>query len=328
MENSGARILEHYKTINFMGFFEVFKNVLRIRRKLSLCVNQLKEWNPNCVIFIDSPGFNLRIAKYANELGIKTCYYISPKVWAWNKSRIKQIKASIDLMLVIIPFEKKFYKQNQVDVEYVGNPSLEAVDSHLVDDDFVSLHKGKRPIAILPGSRAQEIKSAVGVLTELVTVFRERAFLIATVDNVDQELYKPFEGYPNVELVTNKTYDVLKASCVAVINSGTASLEAALLDVPQVVVYRTSWVTFCIAKALLKIQYISLVNLILEKELVRELIQLDYNAHNIADELRRIENNQQVTKRISAGYAEIREHLGCECASENAAHHIYKLSRS
>lgn len=328
MSDAGATILEDYKSINFIGLSEVLSNLLHVNKKLKLCKKQIEQLKPDCLVLIDSPGFNLRIAAYARQLGIKTTYYISPKIWAWNKSRIKKIKESVDQMMVILPFEKQFYRQESMDVEYVGNPILDALNNYEPDQAFLSKYNPQKTIAVLPGSRTSEVRNAVKVIQELVVVFEEIKFLVAAVDNVNERLYKPLLSHDNVEIINGKTYDVLNASSAAVVTSGTATLEAALLGTPQVVVYKTSLLTYIAAKLLLKVPYISLVNLIAGHRVVTELIQGDYDSANVVAELESLLTDEGTKKRISEGYSEIRKVLGDKSASKNAAEIIYKLCSS
>lgn len=328
MQEAGATILEDYKSINFIGLSEVLSNLMHVNKKLKLCKRQIKQLQPDCLVLIDSPGFNLRIAAHARQYGIKTTYYISPKIWAWNKSRIRLIKESVDQMMVILPFEKKFYREESMDVEYVGNPILDALNRYVPDSEFLSKYDAQKTIAVLPGSRTAEVKNAVKVIKELVVVFEEYTFLIAAVDNVNERLYRPLLSYDNVVLVKRKTYDVLKASAAAVVTSGTATLEAALLETPQVVVYKTSFLTYMAAKLLVKVPFISLVNLIAGHRVVTELIQGDYDAASVVAELESLLTDEATKKRISEGYSEIREILGDKSASKNAAEVIYKLCSS
>ena len=328
MRSEGAKVLQDYSSINFMGLSEVITNLNFLRNKIGECKRQVKEVNPDCLILIDSPGFNLRIAKFGKEIGIRTVYYISPKIWAWNKSRIRNIKKSVDRMLVILPFEEKFYKEQRYPVDYVGNPVLDLVKSYQADDEFIKRYEHKKVIAILPGSRPAEVKNSIEVIRQLVVVFEEYTFLVSAVNNVDQELYKSLVTYENVQVIKGQTYDVLKTASAAVVTSGTATLETALLGVPQVVVYKTSTLTYLAAKLVLKIPFISLVNLLLGRKVVTELIQGEYNSANVVAELETLLTDEQTKKRISEGYSEIHKILGNQSAAKNAAKIITGLCSS
>ena len=325
---AGAEVLEDYNSINFMGFSEVIAKINYLRNKVNECKRQIREINPDCLILIDSPGFNLRIARFGKSIGIRTVYYISPKIWAWNKARIRSIKKSVDRMLVILPFEEEFYKEQNYQVDYVGNPVLDLVQSYQPDDSFLSRFVDKKVIAILPGSRPTEVKNSIEVIRQLVVVFEEYTFLVSAVNNVDQQLYKSLVTYENVHVITGKTYDVLKTAQAAVVTSGTATLETALLGVPQVVVYKTSTLTYLAARMLLKIPYISLVNLLLGRKVVTELIQGEYNSANVVAELETLLTDDKTKKRISEGYSEIQKILGDQSASKNAAKIITSLCSS
>lgn len=328
IRQTGAEVLVDYSTINYIGFSEVLINLFRLLGRLKECKRHIQEVKPDCLILIDSPGFNMRIAKYARKIGIRTVYYISPKIWAWNKSRVKLIKKVVDRMLVILPFEKNFYQEHSLEVDYVGNPVLDAVNNYQADQQFKAQFENKKVIAVLPGSRPSEVKNSIEVIERLVVVFEEYTFLVSAVDNLNQEFYKSLIRYENVHVVFGKVYDVLSVADAAVVTSGTATLETALLGVPQVVVYRTSLLTYLAAKWLLKVPYISLVNLLLGRKVVAELIQGEYDSANVVAELETLLTDEQAKKRISDGYSEIRKILGQKSASKNAAKIIVDLSRS
>lgn len=329
MQAAGAQILTYYHDISFMGFLEVARNLKKINKSLNKCKADIRHFHPDVVVLVDFPGFNLRIAKYAKSLGIKTCYYISPKLWAWKQSRIKTIRAYVDKMLVIFPFEVSFYEQFDFPAEYVGNASLEHIKHHTYDDKLVDqLGKRGRNIAFLPGSRIQEVKQAIHAVTQLSKTYDEYTFLIAAVSNIPKRVYEPLEDIANVTILYGSTYEILCASEAAVVTSGTASLEAALLGVPQVVVFRTSTISYLIARLLVRVKYISLVNLIAGRRVVKELIQGNYDAMNIATELEFLLNDDATKKRISEGYSEIQDLIGDKSASINAARAIVALGRS
>ena len=285
MEAAGGQLLSHYKESTYMGFYEVFSNLRVIKRKLKTCKKQVLEFYPDAVIFIDYPGFNLRMAAFAKRQGLQTIYYISPKIWAWNKRRIKDIRLFVDKLLVIFPFEVPFYKLLNYPVEYVGNPLVENIENYNLDTSFKRSPNYRWNIAFLPGSRKQEVNNSIKMISKIANQ-REDLFLwIAGVDNIPINLYDSIIGLINVRLVIGKTYELLNICDVAVVTSGTATLEAALLNIPQVVCYRAHPISYLVARCLVKIKFISLVNLIVNKEAVKELIQKDYTVENILIEL-------------------------------------------
>lgn len=318
--DAGAQLLQHYNEISFMGIWEVLKNLATLKKKMDLCKSQISAFRPDVLILVDFPGFNLRMAEFARSLGIRTCYYISPKIWAWKKNRIKKIRAFVDKMLVILPFETAFYRELGYEVTYVGNPLMDAILDHRFDEHF-QLPGGKQTIAVLPGSRQQEVARAIDVILDLAKN-RQYHFCVAGVDNLDPEIYAPLGSLDNVSLHFNKTYELLRACDAAIVTSGTATLEAALLNAPQIVVYRTSALTYYIGRLLVNIRFISLVNLIAGREVVRELIQHDYNAGTIEKELHQILNDPAKKEKIHKGYSEIGGLIGKNKASEKAASEI------
>jgi len=321
MQEAGAKLLKHYQEISFMGFAEVLTNVTKIFNALKECKSNILAFKPDVVILIDFAGFNLRIAKFAKANNIKVFYYISPKVWAWNQSRANKIKALVDKMFVILPFEKEFYKKFEYEVDYVGNPLNDAVAAFTKNSDFISENRisDKPIIAILPGSRKQEVLTMLHVMVSIIPSFPEYNFVIAAVSNLPKEYYEDFKKNNRVEVVYDKTYDLLSVAAAAVVTSGTATLETALFEVPQVVVYKASPVTYAIAKALIKVKYISLVNLVAEKEVVKELIQDEFNAASLTNELRKILPGTSERESQKAGYGKIKEVLGKPGASDKAA---------
>ena len=293
MSKIGGTLIKHYKDLAFMGFVEVLFNLKTIFKNISFCKNDIVKFNPDVVIFIDYPGFNMRIAKWAKKKGIKTHYYISPQIWAWKESRIKAIKRDVDQMYVILPFEKTFYEdKHQFPVHFVGHPLIDEISNRTQVD--VGLFKkennlDQRPIiAILPGSRKQEISKMLEVMLSIVEDFSMYQFVIAGAPSQDELFYKSFIKTSNVHLLLNKTYDLLSVSYAALVTSGTATLETALFKVPQVVCYKGNQISYEIAKRIIKLNYISLVNLILDKEAVTELIQSDFNKKMVSRELTKI----------------------------------------
>ena len=324
MEQAGAQIKVHYRQLAFMGFWEVVTNLFTIKKLLTLCKEQILASAPDVVVLVDYGGFNMKIAKFCSERGIKVFYYISPKVWAWNTKRALKIKRYVSRMFVILPFEKQFFNQFEYDVEYVGNPLLDAIRDYTLNPSFrLDNQLNEKPIvAVLPGSRKQEVSNILSLLMPLVSRFPEYQFVIAGVDNLPSALYHSATEQ-GVKVIYNQTYDLLHASQAAVVTSGTATLETALWRVPQVVVYKTSGFSYAIAKALIKVPYISLVNLIMNKEVVRELIQADLNQSNLETELQGILAG---TKRehMLADYEALAQIMGNEKASLQVARLIVK----
>jgi lipid-A-disaccharide synthase len=321
MEEQGMQLLRHYRDYSFMGLWEVISNLGTIRKRLKECEKEIVRIKPDVLVLVDFPGFNLRMAAFAKKLGIKTCYYISPKIWAWKKGRVKKIKKVVDKMFVIIPFEVDFYKALDYEVEYVGNPLMDTVRTY----DFQPLPESRfTRIAVLPGSRLQELKSAIPVILEMAKMKPDYKFLVAGVDNLPRSLYDQFKNSDNIEVVFDRTYDILKAANAAVVTSGTATLEACLLSAPQVVVYRTSWLTYKVGRAIIKVDYLSLVNLIAGKEVVRELIQDDFNASMVLEEVDQILNDPTYCGNMLAEYQEVKEKIGFEPASKRAANAMGK----
>jgi lipid-A-disaccharide synthase len=322
MMQAGMDVVTHYREMAFMGFAEVLANLGTISKKLKHCKQDILDFKPDAVILIDYAGFNLRIARFARQQGIKVYWYIAPKVWAWNQKRAWKLKACIDRMLVILPFEKDFFKKFDWEVDYVGNPVLDAVKKHVPERDFLQRNNlaPDRPIvALLPGSRKQEVKLIIPVMAEVVKKFPEIQFAVAAVDNLPQTYYQPLRVMSNVKFVTGATYDLLSHSRAAIVTSGTATLETALFKVPQVVVYKTSSVSYVIAKNLIRVPYISLVNLVGNREIVKELIQSRAGVSEISEEVERLLNNQNYRASLLTGYDEIIKLLDIGSASDNAA---------
>ena len=314
MQQAGATLVKHYRDLAFMGFLEVLKNLRTILGNLNFCKKDILAFKPDAIVLIDYPGFNLRIARWAYEQGIRVVYYISPQIWAWHRSRVHAMKRDIDQMLVILPFESDFFKQNGMDVTYVGHPLLDAIGAGLSNANTSS-----KQIALLPGSRKQEVQRILPVMLEATRHFPDYHFVIAAAHSLNDAYFKTFiQDYPNVKLVRGQTYDVLRASCAALVKSGTSTLETALLDVPQVVCYAGNPFSYHIAKRLVKVPYISLVNLIMDQPLVRELIQDELNVENVHIALKEILNPENA-RVMKLGYAQLRDKLGAGGASERAA---------
>lgn len=323
MQKEGVQLLMHYKRLAIMGFVEVIRNYFTIRKMFSLCHKQIREISPDVIILIDYGGFNLRIARFASENGFRVFYYISPKIWAWNTKRAFKIKKYIDRMFVILPFEKDFYRRFDYEVDYVGNPVLDAVRMHTVNTGFT--HPDAREIiALLPGSREQEVKDILPVMIEVAKKKPSCYFIVAAVNTLPRYLYDVAAGIENVSLVFEDTYNLLANSYAAVVTSGTATLETALFNVPQVVLYKsTSLISYYIAKMVIVVEYLSLVNLIANKKVITELVQFDCTADKINEELKRLTNDNQYREKIKDGYQLVRKKLGNNPVSETAARKMY-----
>lgn len=325
MEATGATLVKHYKDLAFMGFAEVIKNLPAILRNIKFCKNDIAAFHPDVIIFIDYPGFNLRMAKWAKENNYKTVFYISPQVWAWKESRVKNIKKYIDKMLVILPFEKKFYKKWNYEVEYVGHPLADVIEKFKKDHPEVKV-SGKA-IALLPGSRKQEIAAKLPIMLEASKNFPDYQFIIAKAPSVEDEFYNGFiENYKNVNTVADGTYELLMKSVAALVTSGTATLETALFGVPEIVCYKAGNISYQIAKRLVKLKFICLVNLIMDKEVVKELIQNDLTPEKIATELKKILFDSEKRKKLQEDYSQLKQLLSeGGNASKNAAESIFKF---
>ncbi len=320
MQAVGGEMVVHYRKLAFMGFLEVLLNLFTISKFIKQCKNDISQYQPDVLILVDYGGFNLKIAKYAKSIGLKVVYYISPKVWAWNQKRAYKIKTRVDKMLCILPFEVAFYKKFDWKVEYVGNPVVEAVNAHKKDESFFaanSLNKSNSFVAILPGSRKQEVTRILPTLIPVIKNFPKEHFIIAGVDNLPPELYHSVTGLPNASLLVDKTYDVLAHAKAAIVCSGTATLETALFNVPQVIVYKAGAVSYNIAKVMIKVKYIGLANLIVDEEVVKELIQGDCTTENITAEVQHILAH-------GTDYKQLNKAIGNKVASVEAANSIIK----
>ncbi|MCF2875265.1 MULTISPECIES: lipid-A-disaccharide synthase [unclassified Tenacibaculum] len=322
MQEVGGTLVKHYKERAFMGFVEVLMNLRKILGMISFCKKDIAKFNPDVLVLIDNSGFNLRIAKWAKQEGIRTNYYISPQVWASRAGRVKDIKRDVDEMFVILPFEKEFYKKYDYDVNFVGHPLIDGIAGRKQIDEE-SFRKeydlGSREIiALLPGSRKQEITKMLPVMLSLVDEFSEYQFVVGGAPSQTEEFYQTFIGNKNVKLISNKTYDLLSVSHAALVGSGTATLETALFKVPQVVCYKGSNISYQIAKRIITLEYISLVNLIMDKEVVKELIQNDFTKENLKTELESI-LDQKKREELFLSYFDLEQKLGGKGASEKTA---------
>lgn len=334
---AGVPPVKHYSEMAFMGFVRVLMNLRKIGRNMGQCKADIVDFKPDVVILIDFAGFNLRIAEFAKSLGLKTVFYISPKIWAWKQNRIKKIKKYIDKMLTILPFETEFYALFDYPVEYVGNPILDAIEEfrssdHQTEADFRKANNltDKPIIGLLAGSRKQEVDFMLPVMIEVGRQFSEYQFVISGAPGLDRDYYTKVIGADcNIPIVFGQTYNLLKFSRAALVTSGTATLETALFGVPEAVLYRISAPDFLyrIGRKLLKVKWISLANLIVGREIIRELVQMDCNPRTIADELRKILADEQYDAEFQRNYTELRQRMGSAGASQRAAQAVIKFVR-
>jgi lipid-A-disaccharide synthase len=328
MAQTGGTLVKHYRELAFMGFAEVVLNLKTILNNIKFCKTDIENFNPDVIIFIDYPGFNMRIAKWAKERGYKTHYYISPQIWAWKESRIKAIKRDFDKLYVILPFEKEYFeKKHHFSVDFVGHPLIDAIQNRTVIDKATFLkenHLDEKPIiAVLPGSRKQEISKMLEVMLSVVSDFPDYQFVIAGAPSQEFSFYQQFLKGQNIKFLSNKTYDLLSNSTAALVTSGTATLETALFKVPEVVCYKGGYISYQIAKRIITLKYISLVNLIMDEEVVTELIQEKCNNANLKIELTKLLNKNHREKLLQK-YDELEQKLGGLGASDKTASLILK----
>lgn len=333
MQAAGGTLVKHYKDLAFMGFAEVLMNIRTIFKNISFCKKDITAYAPDVIIFVDYPGFNMRIAQWARKEGYRTHYYISPQLWAWKENRIKAIKRDIDEMYVILPFEKDFYeKKHFYPVHFVGHPLIDAISQYPRTDEtaFRQAHlldPQKPIIALLPGSRKQEIRKMLSVMLEMPKLFPEYQFVIAGAPGQDEEFYHPFIKDSNISLIPNKTYGLLSVSTAALVTSGTATLETALFKVPEIVCYKGNWISYQIAKRIITLKFISLVNLVMDKEVVTELIQDNLNRKRLHEELLKILEGKK-RKQIFHDYHDLEKKLGGRGASKKTAKLIFSVLKS
>lgn len=326
-QEAGSLLVKHYRDLAFMGFIEVVKNLKVILANLRFCKEDILQYKPDALILIDYPGFNLRIAEWAKKQGLKVIFYISPQVWAWKENRVKAIKQYVDKMIVILPFEEEFYNKWDYKVEYVGHPLVDVIDRFKAQE---AANNKPQVIALLPGSRKQEILKKLPVMLNVTSAFPDEQFVVAKApgqeDSFYEELLKP---YPNVSSVRNQTYQLLLQSKAALVTSGTATLETALFGVPEVVCYKGSNISYQIARRLIKIKYISLVNLIMDKEVVKELIQNELTVENLKTELNKLLFDPKKQLQVRSDYAKLKELLSQGGnASKNAAESIVRMLKN
>jgi lipid-A-disaccharide synthase len=330
MISQGVDIIKHIRDYSFMGFTEVLMNIRTVLKSISFCKKDILNYQPDVLILIDYPGFNLRIAEFAHKKGFKVIYYISPQIWAWKQSRVYKIKENVDKMMVILPFEKNFYDKFDYEVEFVGHPLLDAIENYQRQSPNnlfkTENHLENKPIiALLPGSRKQEITRMLGMMLSVQEEFNDLQFVIAGAPSIPENFYQNLIGSKDIKILCNNTYDLLMNSTAALVTSGTATLETALFNVPQVVCYKGSNISYYIARKLIKVKFISLVNLIMDRKIVTELIQHDLNKENIKNELLEILYNKTKKEKIMSDYAALATKLGGKGASAKAASVVFSF---
>jgi len=332
MKAQGVDLLKHYRTMAYMGFVEVAVNLRKVLGNIAQCKKDILDYQPDVVILVDYPGFNFRIADFAHEKGFKVVYYISPQLWAWKRRRVRKVQRSVDKMLVILPFEEEFYKRYGVDVTYVGNPLLDELAKFGTANRSIflrrnSLGEKREIIALLPGSRKQEVKRVLPVMLKVVPHFPDYQFVIGGVSSLDKDLYKKIMGQTDAFLVENQTYELLQNSSAAMVTSGTATLETALFTVPEVVCYKATGFSYRLAKWMIKVKFISLVNLVMGREVVKELIQGDLTEEKLVEELEQLLHNGKRQRKLLEDYEELKDRLGNAGASEKAADAILAVMK-
>ncbi len=330
MEEAGGELVKHYKDHAFMGIAEVVVHLKTIRKNIAYCKQDLAQYQPDVVIFIDYSGFNLRIAKFAKQIGLRTFYYVAPQIWAWRQYRIKDIKKYLDRVFIIFPFEKDFYAKHNYKADFVGYPLIDTIEEKVKNSpDFNTfIEKNNLPdtpiVALLPGSRKQELSNMLPVMVKMIDKFKNYQFVIAGTSSIDRSFYDSFLENRPVNIVFNQTYDLLFNARAALVTSGTATLETALLKVPEVVCYKTSWLTYRVVKTLIKIRFISLTNLVMDKEIVKELIQHEFTAENLKKELHLLLNDNEHRKKMLTHFDELTKKLGNGGAPARAAKIMYQ----
>lgn len=328
MKEQGAELVKHYRDLAFMGFVEVILNIRTIAKNISFCKKDILNYRPDALILVDYPGFNLRIAEFAHKNGIKVFYYICPQVWAWKSSRVEKIKKYVDKMFVILPFEKEFYKSRGYHVEFVGHPLLDVINNFSKQDKNSFIQKNnlneKPIIALLPGSRKQEITKMLSIMLAIIPEFEDYQFVVGAAPSVPHEFYEKIIADTEVKILYNQTYELLSNATAALVTSGTATLETALFEVPEVVCYKGNFISYQIAKRIVNVKYITLVNLIMNRMVVRELIQNELNHANLRFELNKILLDKSNHKRILSDYSLLKEKLGDAGASRKTAELILK----
>jgi lipid-A-disaccharide synthase len=318
----------HIKNMAFMGFIDVLKNIRTIKKNFNIVKEDILKFKPDLLVLVDYPGFNLRMAKWAHEHKIKTDYYISPTVWAWKENRVETLKKYTNKLFVILPFEEAFYQKHDHKVYFVGHPLIDAIEqkrpSFISKDEFIARnHLSSKPIiAVLPGSRVQEIERMLKIMLDVTTRFDNYQFVVAGSNNLDKKYYEPLTKY-NIKVVFDQTYELMNYAEAGIIKSGTSTLESALFNLPQVVCYKAGSLSFKIAKMLVDVKYISLPNLIMDKPMIKELVQDDLTSKNIGDELNRLLNDKPYREQILNDYKSLKNHLGGTGASRRLAEGLY-----
>jgi len=327
MKKQGATLVKHYTELAFMGFWEVLKHLPTVLKNISFCKKDILAFRPDVIIYIDYPGFNLRIAEWAKKKGFKNHYYISPQVWAWKENRVHLMKKSLDALYVVLPFEKAFFEEkHDFKVHFVGHPLLDQLEHFEFDPHFMKTHHldaDKKIIALLPGSRLQEIKKMLPLFALVAPAFKEHQFIVAGAPGISPEKYSPYLINTSIKVVYDQTYNLLKNSSAALVTSGTATIETALFDVPQLVCYKSSALNYWIGKKIIRLKYIALVNLILENEAVKELIQYNCHLENLVKHLQLLFSKEK-QKRIQKEYTKLKFTLGGRGASEKTAKLIFQ----
>lgn len=325
MEAEGATLVKHYKDLAFMGFIEVVMNLRTILGNMKFCKEDILQYKPDAVVLIDYPGFNLRIAEFCHEQGIPVHYYISPQIWAWKENRVHKIKKVVDKMYVILPFEKAFYAKFNVDVDFVGHPLLDVITEAKQEgshkQEFLNKNglEDKPIIALLPGSRKQEISTMLPIMLSVMPDFPDHQFVIGAAPSQDESFYRSIIGEKNVKLVEAQTYRLMRYADAGLITSGTATLEAALWGLPEVICYKGSFISYWIARMLVKIKFIGLVNLVMDREVIKELIQADLNRKSLAQELNLLLHDESRRTQLKKDYEQLWNELGGSGASMNVA---------
>jgi len=323
MKEAGGTIVKHYRELAFMGFLEVIQNLRTILNNIRFCKDDITAWNPDAVVLVDYPGFNMRIAKFAKAKGYKVFYYISPQIWAWKKYRVHELHRNTDLAFVVMPFEKEFHAQYGYHVEFTGHPLPDSMDLNAEIDEaaFRKIHKlGEKPIiALIPGSRKQELHRILPYMLKTAERFNDYQFVIAGVPSLGEKFYTKLIKNTPVKVVYGQTYDLLRVSRAAAVKSGTVTLETAMLGVPQVVCYRFSLISALAAGIFVRVKYISLVNLILDRKVVTELIQFKFTADSLSRELSLLLSDGETRSRLLNDYKELRKLVGLPGASDRAA---------
>ncbi len=327
MKRQGGELVKHYRDLAFMGFIEVLMNIREIAGNLRLCKQDIIKYQPDVVILVDYPGFNLRIAKFVKASGIRVFYYISPQLWAWRSSRVKTIRKNVDKMFVILPFEKEFYAKQGYQVDFIGHPLLDLISGELQlmeREPFLRQNNldQRHIVALLPGSRRQEIAKMLNIMLQAIDYFPDFQFVVGAVPSIPQEFYKKCIKNIPVVIVYDQTYNLLRHAKAAIVTSGTATLETALMDVPQIVCYKGSLLSYIVARMVVHVKFISLVNLIMNKKVIEELIQENLTKENLVSELKKILLDNQYRETILNGYSALKEKLGGKGASAKAAHSI------